>query len=145
MMQARTLRSLFVHLQEFQSLFTAHGVDTIVGPDGDRYNLFDLQNLFEKRFTLPEVQATAVEMWCYDDLENVYIAGALGVNDIDQVDRDATEGLRTLCEIYNGCPYVEDEEERIELLLEHIGDGTFLGEENGSAFVWNMPAAGSPG
>jgi len=99
MMQARTLRSLFVHLQEFQSLFTAHGVDTIVGPDGDRYNLFDLQNLFEKRFTLPEVQATAVEMWCYDDLENVYIAGALGVNDIDQVDRDATEGLRTLCEI----------------------------------------------
>lgn len=141
MMHVRALRALFAHLQEFQALFEAHGMDTIVGPDGDKYNLFDLQNLYEKRLTLPEEQATSVKMCCHDDLDEFYIASALGVGDIAQVERYATEGLRTLCEIYNGCPYEEDEDEKNDNILERISEGTFLGEVD-ATFVWNMPVAG---
>ena len=141
MMHVRALRALFAHLQEFQALSEAHGIDTIVGPDGDKYNLFDMQALFGKRFMLPRAQAAAIELACYDDLEGFYIATALGTGDPEQVERDAQAGLRTLCELYNGCLYEEDEDEKNEVILERISEGTFLGEDD-EAFVWSVPGAG---
>jgi hypothetical protein len=140
-MNCRTLRVLFAYLQEFQALFEAHGIDTIVGPDGDRYNYFDLQNLFEKRFSLPRHQAAAIQECCYADLDGAHSATALGA-DANQVEQDADEGLRALCEMYNGCPYEEDEEEKTALIVARINEGTFLGEDHHETFVWSVPAAG---
>lgn len=97
----RTLRELFRHLQAFQSLFETEGIDTITGPDGEAYNLFDLLRLYRCRNQLSLRQKEAVEMFLYHDWREKDVAVAMGVSQVNPVAIYATQGLKRLVVIYN--------------------------------------------
>ncbi|MGD0607289.1 MAG: hypothetical protein ABSA53_27365 [Streptosporangiaceae bacterium] len=55
------LGELIRHLQAFQSLFEAEGIDCLTGPDGDVYCLADILRLRELSRHLDPVQVMAIE------------------------------------------------------------------------------------
>jgi hypothetical protein len=97
----KTLRELFRHLQAFQSLFETEGIDTITGPDGVAYNLFDLLKLYQCRQYLSSRQRQAIELFLFCDMREKDVAAEMGVSPVNPVAIYATQGLKRLVVIYN--------------------------------------------
>jgi DNA-directed RNA polymerase specialized sigma24 family protein len=100
-MDHRVLRELLRNLQLFEALFETEGVDTLYGPDGESYCLFDLQRLYGCRFHLSQRQRQAVELFLYQDLREREVALSMGVSPANPVAIYATQGLRRLAQIYD--------------------------------------------
>jgi DNA-directed RNA polymerase specialized sigma24 family protein len=100
-MDHRVLRELLRNLQLFEALFETEGVDTLSGPDGMEYCLFDLQRLYGCRFHLSQRQRQAVELFLYQDLREREVALSMGVSPANPVAIYATQGLRRLAQIYD--------------------------------------------
>jgi hypothetical protein len=93
----KILRELLRHLQEFEALFQSEGTDTITGPDGTVYSLFDLRRLYEMRADLLSPQrARAIEYFLYRDMREQDAAVAMGLQPDTPVAIYATQGLKTL-------------------------------------------------
>lgn len=93
----RVLRELFRHLQEFEALFQAEGIDSLTGPDGTVYSLFDLRRLYDMRvILLPRQRARAIEMFLYEDMREQDAAVAMGLSPDTPVAIYATQGLKQL-------------------------------------------------
>jgi hypothetical protein len=97
----RTLRELFRYLQLFEALFETEGVDTLPGPDGEEYCLWDIQALYHRRTELSARQAEAIEMFLYDDMRERDVARLMGVSPVNPVAIYATQGLKRLCLLYD--------------------------------------------
>lgn len=115
-MDHRVLRELFRNLRLFEALFETEGIDTIVGPDGETYCLFDIQQLYRRRTELSARQAEAIEMFLYDDMRERDVAQLMGVSPVNPVAIYATQGLKRLCLLYDsaGVPEGADENDRHE-------------------------------
>ena len=93
----RVLRELFRHLQEFEALFQTEGIDTISGPDGTTYCIFDLRRLYDIRDALLSRQRSkAVEFFLYLDMREQDAALAMGLSKDTPVAIYATQGLKQL-------------------------------------------------
>jgi hypothetical protein len=133
-MDHRVLRELLRNLQLFEALFETEGIDTLTGPDGEEYCLFDLRRLYACRVHLSQRQCQAVELFLYQDLREREVAISMGVSEANPVAIYATQGLRRLALIYdNGfeIPWGE-------------GNGTTPGESDAAA-EWRVQGAGGPG
>src|ERR1700684_2485076 len=100
-MDHRVLRELLRNLQLFEALFETEGIDTLPGPDGEEYCLFDLQRLYACRVHLSQRQCQAVELFLYQDLREREVALSMGVSQANPVAIYATQGLRRLAQIYD--------------------------------------------
>jgi len=64
-MELVVLAAFLENLQQFEALFENEGIETVTGPDGQRYNLFDLKNIYGRRFLLDQEEAVAIEVSLY--------------------------------------------------------------------------------
>jgi hypothetical protein len=93
------LGELIRHLQAWQSLFEAEGVDSLTGPDGNIYCLADLLRLRELSRYLDPLQAMAIHC-LYLDLPDAEAAQLMNTDGTRPVAEYADEGLRRLCAIF---------------------------------------------
>jgi hypothetical protein len=117
MVDYKILRELFRNLRQFEALYEAEGVDTIKGPDGSEYCLFDIKRIYEARVLLSLRQSQAIAMFLVDDIRERDVAGGLGVSEVNPVAIYATQGLRRLCWMYETgvLPGMEESDEQAEV------------------------------
>jgi len=130
----RILRELIRNLQLFEALFETEGVDTIIGPNGTEYSLFDIQRLYGCRRYLSTRQEQAVRLFLYEDKREREVALAMGVSPANPVAIYATQGLKRLALIYDSGFAIPGGDDH----------GTEEPEPD-AAPAWNMPRAGSAG
>lgn len=129
----RVLRELFRNLQAFEELFRSEGIDTLKGPDGSNYSIFDLRRLYDIRREVLSVQrARAIEFFLYCDMREQDAAEAMGLSRETPVAIYATQGLKQLAAFWT-----EDMVWRKE--------GYALPEVPDAAAQRDLQGAGSPG
>jgi len=84
------------HLQAWQSLYEAEGIDSLTGPDGDIYVLADILRLYELSRQLDPVQAMAVHC-LYLDMPDADAARLMKTDGTRPVSDYALEALQHLC------------------------------------------------
>lgn len=91
------LRELLRHLVEFRGAYEQDGTDTITGPDGERYSLWDIEALYCRRIELSPRQRQAIELCLVADLLERDVALRMGLTHGTQpVAMYATQGLAKL-------------------------------------------------
>ena len=97
------LGDLIRHLQEWQSLHEAEGIDSLTGPDGDIYCLADMLNLYDLSRHLDPLEALAIRC-LYEDKPDAEAARLMATDGSRQVSDYALDGLRRLCAMFDGRP-----------------------------------------
>lgn len=79
------------------------GIDTLIGPDGDIYSIFDLMDLYKKRTVLLSPQrAKAVELVFFRDMTERDAALAMGLAPGAPVSSYAGQGAKVLAAAWTG-------------------------------------------
>jgi predicted DNA-binding protein (UPF0251 family) len=73
--------------------------DTILGPDGNQYNVHDIEYLYSERVLLSPRQKQAIELCLYQNYKEREAARIMGVSETNPVAMYATDGLRKLCDL----------------------------------------------
>jgi len=94
-----TLRELFRNLQAFRTAYETDGLDTITGPDGVTYCLWDLEYLYGEIHRLSPRQRQAIELCLVANLKEVEVATMMGLSPTNPVAMYATLGLKKLVEM----------------------------------------------
>jgi hypothetical protein len=97
------LGELIRHLQEWQSLHEAEGIDSLTGPDGSVYCLADMLYLYGLSRHLDPLEALAIRC-LYEDRPDAEAARLMATDGSRQVSDYALDGLRRLCAIFDGRP-----------------------------------------
>ena len=92
-MTSSSLRELFRNLQIFRAAFEADGIDSITGPDGTVYNLFDIEYLYAQLYRLSPRQKQAIELCLIMNIREKDAAVLMGVSPSNPVAAYATDGL----------------------------------------------------
>lgn len=92
-----TLRELLRNLQAFRAFYEAEGQDTITGPDGKSYCLFDIEHLYEQVVFLSPRQRQAIELCLVNNVLEKDATKIMGVSATNPVMMYATNGLRKIC------------------------------------------------
>lgn len=95
-LEVGTLRELFRNLQAFHAVFETDGVDTLIGPDGTEWCLWDLDYLHRQVALLPPRQAQAIELCLIRNIKESEAAVMMGVSPTNPVAMYATAGLTKL-------------------------------------------------
>lgn len=91
------LRELLRNLQAFRAFYEVEGQDTITGPDGQDYNLFDVEHLLEQVKLLSPRQRQAIELCLVANVKEKDATIIMGVAPTNPVMMYATNGLTRLC------------------------------------------------
>ena len=91
-----TLRELFRHLQAFRALYETEGIDTVQGPDGEEYVIWDIEYLLEQTGCLPPRQRQAIHLCLIENRKEKDAAVIMGVSPTNPVAMYATSGLEKL-------------------------------------------------
>ena len=103
MIDPKLLIRILRNLQFFYSLYMNDGIDTLTGPDGDLYSIFDLMDLYEKRTALLSPQrAKAVELVFFMDMTERDAALAMGLAPGAPVSSYASQGAKVLAAAWTG-------------------------------------------
>lgn len=120
------------NLQFFYSLYLSEGIDTVTGPDGDLYSIFDVIDIFNKRTVLLSPQrAKAVELVFYRDMTEREAALAMGLAPGAPVSSYASQGAKLLAAAWPGGTWTEE--------------AVALRPEEHEAAQRHLPRAGGPG
>lgn len=91
------LRELLRSYQAFYAVFESDGIDTVIGPDGEAYCLWDLTYLYDQaRVVLPRRQFEAIELCLIHNRKESDAAVQMGVSPTNPVAMYATSGLQKL-------------------------------------------------
>lgn len=90
---------MFRNLQAFRAACESDGIDTITGPDGQSYCLFDIEYLYSEIHRLSPRQRQAIELCLVANLKEVEVAKMMGLSPTNPVAMYATLGLRKLCDM----------------------------------------------
>lgn len=90
------LRELFRNLQAFRAVYESEGVDTLIGPDGIEWCLWDLEYLYRQLPSLPPRQHQAIELCLVLNVKESEAAVMMGVSPTNPVAMYATAGLEKL-------------------------------------------------
>lgn len=91
------LRELFRNLRGFRDLYEFEGTDTILGPDGIEWCLWDLLYLYEEGLPkLPPRQRFAIKLFLVDNVKEEDCAILLGTKPTNPTGTYATDGLKNL-------------------------------------------------
>lgn len=94
--EVRVLRELFRNLQAFEALHESEGIDTLRGPDGQDWSLWDVQYLYSCRALLSPRQRQAIELCLHDNLKERDAARMMGISEDNPVAIYANNGLKRL-------------------------------------------------
>lgn len=111
-MSVGVLRELLRNLQAFRALYESEGVDTLTGPDGDSYSLWDLEALYRKVDDLPPRQKEAIDLFLIQNIKEKEAAVMMGVSHTNPIAAYATSGLEKLVVLFNENLLYEQERER---------------------------------
>lgn len=112
-MQVNVLRELFRNLQAFRAFYEAEGQDTITGPDGRQYCLFDVEHLYDQVRVLSPRQRQAIELCLVSNVKEKEASRIMGVSETNPVMMYATNGLKRICQMIDAGEiprYIEDDE-----------------------------------
>lgn len=88
------LRQLFRSLEMFRGIFETKGVDTVVGPKGASWSLWDIERLYEvSQQVLPRRQAQAIRLFLVENMFEADAAEAMGLSRTNPIGMYATDGL----------------------------------------------------
>lgn len=94
------LRQMFRSLEQFRALYQDLGIDTITGPDGESWSLWDLEYLYEEsQRILPTKQARTIELFLLGNMLEADVAVILGSKPSNPVGMYATVGLTRICKM----------------------------------------------
>jgi hypothetical protein len=96
-----TLREFFRQLQQWRSIYESDGVDTIRGPGGEEYCLWDIDYLESQLYRLPKRQREAIILYLIDNMREADAAVAMGVSATNPIGIYATVGLGKLIDMIN--------------------------------------------
>lgn len=111
MIEVRTLRELLRNLQAWESLYETEGIDTVTGPNGQKYCLQDIRYLYDLsqgRITdssgtpihpLSPRQSQAIRLFLYENIRETDVAQIMGVSITNPVASYATQGMVKLNEL----------------------------------------------
>lgn len=78
-------------------MYESDGVDTVIDPDGEEWNLFDIDYLYRVGLPrLPPRQREAIELCLVRNMKEVEAARTMGVSPTNPVAMYATSGLEKL-------------------------------------------------
>lgn len=97
--QVNVLRELFRNLQAFRAFYEAEGQDTITGPDGREYCLFDVEHLYQQVRVLSPRQRQAIELCLVSNVKEKEASKIMGVSETNPVMMYATNGLKRICQM----------------------------------------------
>lgn len=97
--QVNVLRELFRNLQAFRAFYEAEGQDTITGPDGRQYCLFDIEHLYAQVRVLSPRQRQAIELCLVGNVKEKEASRIMGVSETNPVMMYATNGLKRICQM----------------------------------------------
>lgn len=103
---------MFRNLQAFRAFYEAEGQDTITGPDGRDYCLFDIEYLYDQVRLLSPRQREAIEVCLILNVKEKDATAIMGVSKTNPVMMYATNGLKRICAMIDAGEvprYVEDE------------------------------------
>lgn len=90
-------------MQFFYSLYLSDGIDSLTGPDGEVYSIFDVIGIYERRNALLSPQrAKAVELMFYRDMTELDAAAAMGLSAGAPVSSYASQGAKLLAAAWPG-------------------------------------------
>ena len=95
-LEVGVLRELFRNLQSWRSLYEAEGVDTLSGPRGESYSLWDVEYLLENVDKLPPRQAQAIRLYLVEGMREVDAAIQMGLSPSNPIGIYASVGLKKL-------------------------------------------------
>ena len=98
-MQVGTLRELLRNLQAFRAFYETEGIDTITGPDGIDYCLWDIEHIYGQVGHLSQRQRQAIELCLVSNVKEKQAALIMGVSITNPVMMYATNGLKKLTEM----------------------------------------------
>lgn len=98
-MQVGTLRELLRNLQAFRAFYESEGIDTITGPDGIDYCLWDIEHIYGQVKCLSQRQRQAIELCLVGNVKEKQAALIMGVSITNPVMMYATNGLKKLVEM----------------------------------------------
>lgn len=98
-MTVAVLRELLRNLQAFRAFYESEGIDTITGPDGVDYCLFDLEHLYVQVRLLSPRQRQAIELCLVSNVKEKDATVIMGVSSTNPVMMYATNGLHRLCKM----------------------------------------------
>lgn len=90
---------MFRNLQAFRAFYEAEGIDTITGPDGQDYNLFDIEHLYSQVSLLSPRQRQAIELCLVSNVKEKEASKIMGVSSTNPVMMYATNGLKKICDL----------------------------------------------
>lgn len=98
-----TLRNLLKTYGQFRVYYEEGEVeDTLIGPDGEEYSLWDLQRMIEVLVPkLPPRMAEAIDLFLVQGMREVDAAIAMGLSPTNPVAMYASEGLSKLVQWTN--------------------------------------------
>lgn len=105
---------MFRNLQAFRAFYEAEGQDTITGPDGREYCLFDVEHLYAQVRVLSPRQRQAIELCLVANVKEKQATKIMGVSETNPVMMYATNGLKRICSMIEAgevARYVEEDEQ----------------------------------
>jgi hypothetical protein len=93
------LRDLFRNLHAFRAVYETDGVSEITDPDGIRWSLWDLEELYHiavKTALLPFRQRQAIELFLVLNMSEEDVARAMGIRPTNPIGMYGTSGLTHL-------------------------------------------------
>ena len=94
-----TLREIFRNYRQWEALVETDRVDTIKGPDGEEYDFYDIQYLYEHLGDLPARQQEAIELYLINNMREKDAAVRMGLSETNPIGIYATVGLTKLLEL----------------------------------------------
>ncbi len=98
-MTPTVLRELLRNLQAFHAFYESEGIDTITGPDGKDYCLWDIEHLYAQVKHLSPRQRQAIELCLVSNVKEKDATKIMGVSETNPVMMYATNGLQRLCKM----------------------------------------------
>lgn len=80
----------------FRALYSDEGKDTITGPDGTEWSLWDLETIYTACLSLPPRQAQSIQLFLVGNMREADVAEMMGLSRTNPIGMYATTGLEKI-------------------------------------------------
>lgn len=85
----------------FRALYSDEGQDTLVGPNGIEWSLWDVETIYRACLILPPRQAQSIEFFLVRNMREADVAEMMGLSRTNPIGMYATTGLEKIVSLIN--------------------------------------------